>query len=100
MTLDAATSLAILAMALATYAVRAGGLLIAERLPQQGRVRAAMDALPPAVLSAVIAPTALATGPAETLAAIVTVVAAFRLPLIATVAIGVASVVVFRALIG
>lgn len=100
MSLDPANLLAIIAMAVATYGVRACGLWIAGRLPEHGRARAAMEALPPAVLSAVIAPIALATGPAETLAAAVTVLAAFRLPLIATVAVGVAAVVVFRALIG
>lgn len=92
--------LAILTMAIATYTVRVSGLWIADRLPQGGRARAALDALPPAVLSAVIAPIALATGPAETAAALITAVAAFRLPLIAAVAIGVGSVVVLRALIG
>ncbi len=51
------------------------------------------------MLTAVIAP-ALVTGPAEAIAGIVTVVAAFRLPLIATVAIGVATVSLLRAFLG
>jgi uncharacterized membrane protein len=47
---------------------------------------------------AVIAPTVLATGPAETIAAAITAAAAFlRLPMIAVVAIGVAAVVALRA---
>lgn len=46
---------------------------------------------------AVIAPTVLATGPAETIAAAITVGAAFlRLPMMA-VAIGVAAVIALRA---
>jgi uncharacterized membrane protein len=44
----------------------------------------------------VIAPTALTTGWAEALAAAITAVAAFRLPLLATVAVGVVSVVALR----
>ena len=86
----------ILAMAVVTYAVRAAGLLIAEHIPQTGRMRAALDALPAAVLTAVVAPMALATGPAETGAAAITLAAALRLPLLATVTIGVVAVVVLR----
>lgn len=99
MSLDPQNLLAIVLMAIATYATRVSGLFLAERLPRTGRVRVALDALPPAVLTAVIAP-ALVTGPAEAIAGVVTVIAAFRLPLIATVAIGVATVATLRALIG
>ena len=52
-----------------------------------------------AVLTAVIAPTALATGPAETIAAAITALAALRLPLLAVIAVGVVSVVALRALL-
>ena len=48
---------------------------------------------------AVIAPTALTTGWAEAIAAGITAVAAFRLPLLGTIAVGVISVVVLRNLI-
>lgn len=92
--------LAILAMAVATYATRLTGLWIAEYIPAGGRMRAALDALPAAVLTAVVAPMALATGPAETLAAAATVLAATRLPLLATVVTGVLAVVLFRFLLG
>jgi uncharacterized membrane protein len=96
MTLDPATFAAILAMALVTYLSRMSGLMLAGRLRLTGRARAAFDAIPPAVLTAVIAPTMLATGPAETLASLVTIAAATRLPLLATVATGVATIVVLR----
>lgn len=99
MTLDPTTLLAILAMALVTYLTRIAGLFIAGRLALSGRAKAAFEAIPPAVLISVIAPTALATGWAETLAALITGLAATRLPLLATVAVGVASVVALRALI-
>jgi uncharacterized membrane protein len=92
-----ATVLAILAMAAATYATRIAGLLIADRIPQSGRMRAALDALPPAVLTAVIAPTALATGPAETLATAAAILATMlRLPMVAVVVIGVAAAAALR----
>ena len=79
---------------------RLAGLLLGGRLALSGRAKAAMDAIPPAVLTAVIAPTLLATGWPETLAGAVTILAAMRLPLLAVIGIGVVSVVVLRALAG
>lgn len=99
MSFDTTTVLAILAMAVVTYATRIAGLFVADRLVLTGRAKAAFDAIPPAVLVAVIAPTALTTGWAEALAAAITAVAAFRLPLLATVAVGVVSVVALRNLL-
>ncbi len=89
--------LAIIGMALATYATRASGLYLMRGITVRGRLKAALDALPPAILMAVIAPTILATGIAETMAAAITAAAAIlRLPLVVTILIGVASVVVLR----
>ena len=96
MSLDTTTLLAIVAMALVTYVTRIAGLFVADRLVLTGRAKAAFDAIPPAVLVAVIAPTALTTGWVEAIAAAITAVAAFRLPLLATVAVGVISVVLLR----
>ncbi len=96
MTVDATTLAAILAMAAVTYLTRIAGLFVADRLVLTGRAKAAFDAIPPAVLVAVIAPTALTTGWAETVAAAIAMVAATRLPLLATVAVGVVSVVLLR----
>ena len=100
MTLDPATLLAIAGMAIVTYLNRVSGLVLVRFVRLEGRTKAALDALPPAILMAVIAPMALARGPAETAAAVITVIAALRLPLIAAVAIGVASVVALRYVIG
>ena len=97
MTLDPTTLTAILAMGAVTYLTRIFGLFVAERMVLTGRAKAAFDAIPPAVLVAVIAPTALATGWPETLAAGITALAATRLPLLATIAVGVVAVVVLRA---
>ena len=92
-----ATILAIIGMALATYATRASGLYLMRGVTVTGRLKAALDALPPAILMAVIAPTILTTGIAETIAAGLTAVAAFlRLPLVVTILIGVVSVVLLR----
>ncbi len=96
MSLDTTTVIAILAMAVVTYITRIAGLFVADRLVLSGRAKAAFDAIPPAVLIAVIAPTALTTGWAEAIAAAITAFAAFRLPLLATVAVGVVSVVLLR----
>ena len=101
MSLDPTTLAAILAMAVVTYATRVAGPLVAalsaDRFGLAGRAKAAFDAIPPAVLVSVIAPTALATGWPETAAALITVLAATRLPLLATIAVGVAAAVALRA---
>ncbi|MEN3931331.1 AzlD domain-containing protein [Microvirga sp. W0021] len=98
--LDSTTLLVIIGMTIVTYGTRLSGLLLAGHLKLSRRGRTALNAIPAAVLVSVIAPTALATGWAETLAAIVTIFAALRLPVLATIGIGVASVVVFRMLLG
>jgi uncharacterized membrane protein len=100
MTFTLSNVLAILAMAIVTYGTRIAGLWVAERISTTGRARAALDALPAAVLTAVIAPMAIATGPAETAAAVLTAIAATRLPLLATVVVGVVSVVLLRTVPG
>lgn len=97
MTLDPHNLLAILGMAIATYATRLAGLALAGRLQLSPRAQAAFDAIPPAVLVAVIAPSALATGWPETAAALLAALAATRLPLLGVVAVGVAAVVALRA---
>ena len=99
MTVDPLTLAAIVTMGIVTYLMRSAGIFLGSRLVLRGRAKAAFEALPPAVLMAVIAPTVLATGPAETIAALVTALVARRLPLLATVAVGVVAVVVLRAML-
>jgi uncharacterized membrane protein len=99
MRIDPLTLAAIIAMGLVTYLTRIAGIFIGARMKLTGRAAAAFDAIPPAVLIAVIAPTALATGPAETIAALIAGAVATRVPLLATITIGVAAVVVLRNLI-
>ncbi len=81
----------ILLMALATYATRAGGYLLLRNRTLGTRARAVMAAAPGSVLIAVIAPHFVSPRPADLIALAVTVVAAARLPMLATVAIAVVS---------
>ncbi len=97
MSVHLTTLLAIIGMGMATYASRISGLLLMRGVVVKGRLKAALDAVPPAVLMAVITPTVFMTGKAEALAAVATAIAAFlRLPLLATILVGVGSVVLFR----
>jgi uncharacterized membrane protein len=98
MTVDLSTLLAILAMAAATILTRISGLFLIRHVSLGGSRRKAIESIPPAVLMAVVAPTAFATGLAETIACAVTALAAFRLPMLVSVALGVVSVAILRAL--
>ncbi len=91
--------LAIVLMGLATYTTRISGLLLMRGVEVKGRMKAALDAVPPSVLTAVITPTVFMTGHAETLAALLTAaVAFFRAPLLVTILTGVVGVVALRSL--
>ena len=95
--MTASAILAILGMGLATYLTRVSGFYLLSGLNVSGRMKAALDALPPAVLMAVIAPVILTTGWAESIAAAITAVAGFlRLPLAVTIVVGIVSVVLLR----
>ena len=54
--------LAIIAASVITYSFRLGGLLLAERLPRSGPLRAFLDALPGTILVALVVPSALNSG--------------------------------------
>ena len=69
---------AILGMALATYSTRAGGIWLMSRVAPSARVEAWLRQVPGAVLISIIAPAALATGPAGLLAVLATVLVATR----------------------
>lgn len=96
--MDTATVLTILGMGFVTYLTRIGGDILMRNRELGPRMTAAMNAVPPAILTAVIAPSVLAAGPAEAIAGLITLGAAFRLPLMGTILVGIASVVVLRAL--
>lgn len=48
--------------AIVTYSLRVGGLLLAGRLPDSGRFRKFMDALPGAILLSLVAPGIISAG--------------------------------------
>ncbi len=72
------TLIAILLMALVTYATRAGGLWVASRFELSGRAGAWLEGIPGAILISLVAPTVLTGGPAEALAALAVVLVTLR----------------------
>ncbi len=98
MTTDLSTLLLILALGLGTYATRIGGHVILSRFDHLNpRVEAALDAVPAAVMTAIVAPLALTAGLAEALAAAAVVLASMRLPIHAVLVVGMAVVTGLRA---
>jgi uncharacterized membrane protein len=92
---------AVAGMAAITYGVRAGGLLMARRLPQQGLAARWLRQIPPAILAAIIAPAIVSGGPADIAAGAATaVVAVTTRNLFAAVAAGVATVWALRTALG
>lgn len=98
--IDPLALLAIAGMALATLLTRLSGYWLIGFVPIRGRVKAALEAAPAAILTAIVAPMALAQGPAEAAGVAATALAALRLPTLAAVALGVAVVVAGRHLAG
>jgi uncharacterized membrane protein len=98
MTVDHQTLLAIVGMALVTYALRAGGLWLLGRVTLSGRVEAWFRYVPGTVLISLIAPGVLANGAPGAIAAAATVGVAARTgnALLAMVA-GVLTVLITRA---
>jgi uncharacterized membrane protein len=99
MSVDPSTLLLIFLMGIATYSTRIAGYWLLRGRTVEGRMKAALDAVPPAILMAVIAPTVFMQGRAEMIAGGLTLGAALlRLPLLVTILVGMASVVGLRAL--
>ncbi len=89
-----------LGMLAVTYGARIGGYLLVRRRSIDGRIKGVLEAVPVTVLAAIIAPMVLATGPAESLAALATLLLAWRLPIAVAVVGGVGAVVLLRWLLG
>lgn len=96
MSLEPSTLFAILAMMVATVATRMGGLLLVSHTNLGPRAKKALSSVPPAVLMAVVTPTAFSSGTAESIACLVTAIAALRLSLLPAAFAGVATVAVLR----
>ena len=100
MQIDPLTLATILAMALVTYATRAGGLWLMGRVTPSPRVEAWLRNIPGAVLVSIVTPLALTNGPADALAAAATgVVAARTHNLLLAIVVGVASAWILRQLL-
>ena len=89
----------IAAMALVTYATRAGGLWLLARMTSSRWVEAWLRAVPGALLAALVAPAVLTRGPAEALAALATALVMVRTgSVVLAMAAGISLVVVLRGL--
>lgn len=87
-------------MAIVTYLTRAGGLWLMARVTPAPPLEAALEALPGALLVALIAPMALTRGPVETVASALVVITMIRTgSLIAAVVIGVVTVALLRLIV-
>ncbi len=92
---------AIVGMALVTIAIKASGLLLADRLPRQGFPAAWLRHIPGAVLAALVAPAIASGRPAELMAALATgVIFVLTRNLFAAMAAGVLGVYLVRLWLG
>jgi len=98
MTGDAATLAALAGMAAATALTRLSGPWLVARVRPGSRPARLLEAMPGIVLAALVAPTALGTGPVETVSAAVALILAWRAPLIVAVLGAVAVAAALRAL--
>lgn len=100
MSVDSATLLAILGMAVATYATRAGGYFLVRRLPPTRFVEAWLRQIPGAMFVALVTPAVVNGGPAFWAGAAAVLTAA-RLwgNLVASLLAGVAAVYLVRLLL-
>lgn len=88
----------IVLLGLATYTLRIGGYLVLARFERLNpRLEAALEAVPASVITALVAPVAFATGIAESIAALATVLAALRWPIMPTLLVAAISVSLLRA---
>jgi uncharacterized membrane protein len=96
-TTDVTFVLTVLVIGLATYGTRLAGYWLLQGRPVTGRFKAAMDAVPPAILVSVIAPTVFLGGTPNMIAGAMTSAAALlRFPLLATIAVGVVTTALAR----
>ena len=95
---DPMAVLLILGLGVATYGTRVAGHLVLSRFERLNPcVEAALDAVPIAVITALVAPAVLARSYADAIAAAVTVIAALKLPILPTLLIGAVTVSLLRA---
>lgn len=78
LTLTSSVFITIGAAALVTYSLRLGGLMLASKLPQSGRFRQFMDALPGTILLSLIVPGMVTAGVIGGVAAGCTAICAYK----------------------
>lgn len=94
--ISSAALLTIVGMASATYITRISGFLLLRKRNLGPHAKAVMDAAPGCVLISAIAPHFVSPHPEELAALLLTVLAAWRLPMLATVAVGVGALALLR----
>lgn len=94
--MSSAALLTILGMALVTYATRVLGFVLLKNRHLGARATAVMQAAPGCVLASVIAPHFASPYPHELMALFITLVAAWRLPMLAVVVVGMTSLAALR----
>jgi uncharacterized membrane protein len=87
---------AILGMAGVTAFARVIGYWAIGKMKVSGPMAGALDAMPGAILIAIVSPAAFSAGPAEAASALLTVFLAWRFPMLVAVIGGVACVVILR----
>lgn len=83
-------------MALMTAFTRYAGYFLLAKVNLSERSLDALNAVPASILTAIIAPTILTTGVAESAAALATILVAWRFPALAAIVSGVLVVLVLR----
>ena len=90
---------AILGAAVVTYALRLGGLLLAERMPRSPAFRSFMDALPGTILVALVVPGIMVAGWIGWGAAFLTAISAYKSKnILLSMLVGMGTVAVWRAI--
>ena len=96
---DATIFMAIAGAAMATYSLRLGGLLLAERLPRNRGFKRFMETLPGTILLALVAPGIISAGLLGGMAALATALCAWKTRnVLAAMMVGMAMVATGRAL--
>lgn len=99
-TVDGATVLVIAAMSAATYATKAGGLWLLNRITLDDRLEAGLEALPGAIVVSIVGVELVTAGPTAWIAAIVVVLLVVRSgSLLLGLVGGVAGILILRALL-
>ena len=96
MSSDLVAIVTIASMAVVTYCTRIGGFLLLRNRALSPRTMAVLEAVPGCVLISVIAPRFVSDKPGELLALAITLLAAWRLPLLPTVIVSVVATGLLR----